>query len=79
MENKNNYSKNFLDIYSNSHVSWGILFGLFINILISIFWRGLYLTIILSVWEILKILNSSFVCIEKITVYGDSFINILLL
>ena len=80
MENKNTYSKNFLDIYSNSHVSWGILFGLFFKYLNFDFWSGLYLSIILSVlWEIFE--NTEFIiCVYRKNYgnyTGDSFINIL--
>ena len=80
MEEKNNYSKNFFDIYSFSHISHGILFFLFFKYIKVHFLTGLYLTIILEfLWEMFE--NTDFIiCIYRKdygNYEGDSYINII--
>ena len=79
MKIKNNYSKNFFDIYSFSHISHGILFYLFFNYLKVNFLTGLFFTIILEfLWEMFE--NTEFIiCIYRKgyeNYDGDSYINI---
>ena len=79
MENKNEYSKNFFDIYSFSHISHGILFHLLFKYFNLNFLTGLYLTIILEfLWEMFE--NTEFIICVYRTDYeeyeGDSYLNI---
>jgi hypothetical protein len=74
-------SQNFIDIYSFSHISHGIIFYLFFhNILKFKIIDGIFLAIIIEIiWEIIE--NSDYI-IKKYRqtykdYYGDSLINIL--
>ena len=73
------YSKDFLDIYSFSHASWGMILFFIVDYLEIDFYYGLYIVLLVKIiFEALE--NSEFVIrryrkhYDKY--YGDSFINI---
>ena len=74
-------SQNFLDIYSFSHISHGIILYIFFHKILKLkFMHGIFLAIIIEIiWEIIE--NSDYI-IKKYrqtynNYYGDSLINIL--